>query len=478
MSEKTLIQYFEWYLPCDGKHWNRAAEDAPHLAWLGITDVWLPPAYKCQDGMTDVGYGVYDLYDLGEFYQKGTIPTKYGTREEYLNAVRSIRDHGLGVIADVVLNHRMGADYKEDTIGTKVESSHRLTPVVHNKKLTVWTGFNFPGRNGKYSNFYWNRDHFSGVDWNEKTHFRAIFKLKGHQWSPNVSSENDNYDYLMGANVDFSVPEVAEELKNWGRWYVETTKVNGVRLDAVKHIDSKYYPGWLREIRAHALEKNEDEEFFAVGEYWEKNIWLLMQYLEDCEHSMTVFDVPLQEKFRNASEQGAAFDLTKIFDGTLVKMEPEYAVTIVDNHDTQPGQALYNWVGEWFKPLAYALILLREAGTPCVFYGDLYGIPHDGIPPVPGLEEMLLVRRRYAHGAQVDYFDFPNVIGWTREGGLAVVMSNGGDGWKDMKLGYPGQKFVDALNNRGEEVTIDENGYGRFNVNGGSVSVWIPKQEK
>lgn len=96
---------------------------------------------------------------------------------------------------------------------------------------------------------------------------------------------------------------------------------------------------------------------------------------------------------------------------------------------------------------------------------------------MPGLEEMLLVRRRYAHGAQVDYFDFHNVIGWTREGGMAVVMSNGGDGWKDMKLGYPGQKFVDALKNRGEEVTIDENGYGRFNVNGGSVSVWIPKQD-
>ena len=49
----------------------------------GITDVWLPPAYKAASGKQDAGYGVYDLYDLGEFDQKGSIETKYGTKDEY-----------------------------------------------------------------------------------------------------------------------------------------------------------------------------------------------------------------------------------------------------------------------------------------------------------------------------------------------------------------------------------------------------------
>ena len=77
---KTMMQYFEWYLPNDGFWWKRCAAKAANLADLGITDVWLPPAYK---GTTqeDVGYGVYDMYDLGEFDQKGTIRTKYGTKE-------------------------------------------------------------------------------------------------------------------------------------------------------------------------------------------------------------------------------------------------------------------------------------------------------------------------------------------------------------------------------------------------------------
>lgn len=34
---------------------------------------WLPPAYKGIGGKDEVGYGVYDVYDLGEFDQKGTI---------------------------------------------------------------------------------------------------------------------------------------------------------------------------------------------------------------------------------------------------------------------------------------------------------------------------------------------------------------------------------------------------------------------
>ena len=67
----TMMQYFEWYLP-SGMLWNKMKEEAPNLAACGITALWIPPAYKGNSGINDVGYGVYDLYDLGEFDQKGT----------------------------------------------------------------------------------------------------------------------------------------------------------------------------------------------------------------------------------------------------------------------------------------------------------------------------------------------------------------------------------------------------------------------
>ena len=34
------------------------------------------------------------------------------------------------------------------------------------------------------------------------------------------------------------------------------------------------------------------------------------------------------------------------------------------------GQALESFIESWFKPSAYAIILLRNAGYPCIFYGD------------------------------------------------------------------------------------------------------------
>ena len=63
------MQYFEWYLPNDGNLWNRLKEDASHLSQIGVTAVWIPPCYKATSS-NDVGYGAYDLYDLGEFDQK------------------------------------------------------------------------------------------------------------------------------------------------------------------------------------------------------------------------------------------------------------------------------------------------------------------------------------------------------------------------------------------------------------------------
>ena len=96
----------------------------------------------------------------------------------------------------------------------------------------------------------------------------------------------------------------------------------------------------------------------------------------------------------------------------------------------------------------------------------------------------LKMRKEKAYGSQTDYLDNQNYIGWTREGdeehsdsGLAVVISNSGDGEKRMYIGkkFTGSRFIDALGNCEDEVIIDEDGFGTFKVKGKSVSVWIKK---
>lgn len=470
--ERLLLQGFEWYLPQDGAHWRRLAERAAELKEAGFTDVWLPPAYKGAAGRADVGYGVYDLYDLGEFDQKGSVETKYGTKEEYLSAIEALHQAGLGVIADIVLNHKMGADECETVQAEAVEGNDR-NRVIGQEEISVWTKFTFPGRNKAYSDFVWNHTHFDGVDWDDRQKRQQIFQFAGKDWDEEVDGENGNYDYLMGADLDMANPEVVEELARWGQWYVEETDLDGLRLDAVKHIRFTFFTDWLTRLR-----QSTGKELWAVGEYWSPDVNALLHYMEQSEGVMQLFDVPLHFHFMQASVGDGNFDMSKIFEGTLTGAYPERSVTFVDNHDTQPGQALESWVQPWFKPLAYALILLRREGTPCVFYGDYYGIPDSQIPGMQETLDRLMQVRKDVEGAdQWDYLDDANIIGWVRkkeETCCVVVLTDSVSGQKQMYVGeeYAGRVFRDVLGNRGEEIVINADGTGRFPAEGGSVSIW------
>ncbi|MEO0899198.1 MAG: alpha-amylase [Bacteroidota bacterium] len=492
MSNQTLMQYFHWYLPNDGQLWNKVVQYAEELAENGITALWLPPSYKGAYGSGDVGYGVYDMYDLGEFDQKGSIRTKYGTKDEYLLAVNIAQQKGLKIYADVVFNHRGGGDDTEFVKAVRVNWDNRQFTYGGDVWIEAYTDFHFPGRAGKYSPFKWNYRHFDGVDWAANLEENSIFKFigRGKDWEGMVSDENGNYDYLMFSDIDMSHPEVRTELARWGRWYVGFTGVDGFRLDAVKHIQYSFFREWLQYMR-----KRVKADLFAVGEYWEYDVAKLHTYITHTHGLMHLFDAPLHHNFYQASKEGGSFDMRKILDNSLLQQQPALAVTIVENHDTQPLQALESPVEHWFKPLAYALILMWQDGIPCVFYPDYYGADYrdkgkDGgtydivIEPTTHLRELIRARKDYAYGPQHAYLDHWDVIGFTREGleevpdsGCAVLMSNGhaGNKWMYMGRRNAGKTYVDLLGNHSGKVKIDGNGFGEFRCQAGSVSVWVKK---
>lgn len=481
-ENKTMIQYFEWYLPDNELHWKRCAEQAKDLAACGINMIWLPPAFKGASGNKSVGYDVYDTYDLGEFDQKGSVATKYGTKDDYLNAVHVLQENKIAVITDIVLNHRMGADGTEKVKIQEEVQDDRNQKIGEEREITAWTKFDFPGRKDKYSNFHWNASHFSGTDFDESAKQSGIFRFAGKKWSKDTDHEKGNFDFLMGADVDSDLPEVAEENIRWGEWYMDTVKMDGFRLDAVKHISFESYRKWIEAMQNHAPE---GKKLFVVGEYFSQDIGALVNYMKATEDTINLFDVPLHFNFLEAGTSDGKFDMSHIFDNTLMGTDGMYAVPFVDNHDTQPGQALESFIPQWFKPIAYALILLRQFGTPCVFYGDFYGIPHESIPPVVGLRKLLKIRQLFAYGMERCYFDDQNVVGFTREGddqhkdsGIAVLVTDSIGGSKRMEIGtkFAGQKFYDCMGKNQNVVVIGDDGWGEFFVDDGSVAVWAPQQ--
>ena len=474
----TMMQYFEWYLKPEDDLWNKVISDSSYLSSIGISTVWLPPAYKGSAGIHDTGYGVYDLYDLGEFMQKGDVRTKYGTKEEYIHAVKALQGNGIEVLADIVLNHRLGADGLEDVIAIEDNPLNRTQGISEPRTIRAWTKYNFAGRNDIYSSFKWNWTHFHGVDWDELTQKKSIYLFYGKHWDEQVDKENGNFDYLMGADVDLNNVDVVNELITWAKWYLDQTHVDGFRLDAVKHIRSSFFKEFLDTLR-----ENTGKKLFSIGEYWSANLESLKQFLKETKNAVSLFDVPLHYNFFNASNSNGCYDMRTILDGTLVKSNSEKAITFVDNHDTEPGQSLESWVQPWFKPLAYAIILLRDSGTPCLFFGDYYGIPEKNISPMKKiLEKLVLARKYFAYGPQTDYFDHSNIIGWVREGdydhpdsGMAVILSDGPGGSKVMNVGkrLANHVLYDFTGNVKEPVYIDQEGNGIFYTNGGSVSVWV-----
>lgn len=305
MKNGVMMQYFEWNLPDNGELWKQLKEDARHLHDIGVTAVWIPPAYKgC--GSEDVGYGTYDLYDLGEFDQKGTVRTKYGTKEEMREMIDALHECGISVYLDAVMNHKAGADRVETCMARLVDPDDRDQPLCEPYEIDCWTGFDFPGRGEQYSGFKWHWFHFSGTDYNERDKKTGIYQIVsyGKAWSVGVDCENGNYDYLMFSDIDLDHPDVIAELNRWGVWVTKEMKLDGMRLDAVKHMNDRFVKRFLEAVRAEC-----GKDFYAVGEYWIDDIDTLEGYLANVGYGIDLFDVCLHYNMSKASKEGADYDL-------------------------------------------------------------------------------------------------------------------------------------------------------------------------
>ncbi|KAJ5579593.1 uncharacterized protein N7459_005578 [Penicillium hispanicum] len=481
-----MMQGFEWHVPADQRHWQRLRKALPSLRDAGVDYLWIPPGCK---GMEPhgTGYDLYDLYDIGEFHQKGSRATRWGSKEDLQALVRRAKDIGIGILWDTVLNHKAGADSVERFPALMVEPEDRNVEISEPETIAGWVGFNFPGRAGKYSAMGYHHQHFNGVDWDNLRQRQAIYKISGpgKQWATDVSDEHGNYDYLMFANLDHNNSEVRADIFHWLEWIGTELPISGMRIDAAKH----YSAAFQRDCVDH-LRNTVGANYLLVGEYWRGGVEHLLRYLKVMDYQVSLFDVPLLGQFALASQTERS-DLRKIFRGTLVEQSPKHAVTFVGNHDTQPGQSLETIIVPFFKPIAYALILLRTQGQPCIFYGDLYGIRSGPSlvlsPSCQGkLPVLMRARKHYAYGDQCDYFDKRNCIGFVRYGnifrpsGLACVISNAGATYKRMYVGakHRGEEWTDILEWSAGTVVIDSRGYGIFPVGAKSVSVWVNSQAK
>lgn len=551
----VLFQFFHWFLDRDdsfhaGKPlWSFLKDEAEHLRDIGIDAVWIPPAYKGASGEYSSGYDVYDHFDLGEFNARGSKRTKYGDIEQLNDAINAlhgyiknadgemVRDGNaryVQVYGDIVLNHRAGGSESDYWQAVRVEKDNRTRERWETGfesgliDIKTYTRFDFPERANQYSSFKWLSRHFDSVDTvitirsggNDFTEtggkdgkfiYRFVYNEPGYdpqvkdfeKW---VSLEKGNYDFLQDSDFDYGRFDVREEMKYWGAWFAAKASLDGFRLDAVKHISAGYVREWIGHTRAKAK-----RPFFAVGEYIVGDTTTLHNYLAEVTtrgaypQEISLFDFPLRFKFRNASWAGQEFDLRELNQNTLMTEQPAKAVTFVENHDYQFGRELDSHVKEWFKPLAYAFILLREQGYPCIFFPDYYGSHDNGNHKAQTIgrefiDLLLRLRKQFALGEE-RFYAHSDIAGWIRMGGvpnargaMAVTMSNSYGAVKAIRMNtgrlnkrfyhlatikLDGNRFVisrdryNVFGSKSEGLMTDQEGWAEFVADGGAVTIWI-----
>ncbi len=106
----VIMQAFYWDVPAGGIWWDTIRSKIPEWYEAGISAIWIPPASKGMGGAYSMGYDPYDFFDLGEYNQKGTVETRFGSKQELINMINTAHAYGIKVIADIVINHRAGGD--------------------------------------------------------------------------------------------------------------------------------------------------------------------------------------------------------------------------------------------------------------------------------------------------------------------------------------------------------------------------------
>jgi alpha-amylase len=440
------MQAFYWDCPRENHKafhwWSYVSEKIPALAKVGFTSLWLPPAHKAANIFgPSMGYDPYDYYDLGEYDQKGTIPTWFGAKTDLLALIEMAHEHNMTVLADMVINHNSGADAAE------------VNPITGQER---WTRFQPQSRKFPRN---WECFHPSMYETWDEGAFGDM---------PDLSHRN---------------PYVYTEILNLARWLVEEVGFDGFRYDFVKG----YGANTVTAIQEYRYMRN-GQLFrpYGVAEFWD-NAHAIENWVDLTNFSnsnpVDAFDFPLRETLKALCDQ-YGFNLRSLTTAdTVLRVQPQTTVTFVENHDLRDeGRPIVN-----DKLLAYSYILTHE-GYPCIFWKDYFNYNLALEDTSNGISALVQAHEKYAGGrTDVLYVDDSLYImqrtGYEDKPGLIYVLNNRGDAWNGTWVStrwqnttfFPVAWWSKTDLNRPGEQRINGNGWGQFYAPPRGFTVYAPR---
>ena len=325
----VMLQGFYWDSYSDTQ-WTKLTSQADELA-ATFDLIWIPQSGNC--GGQSMGYDDLYWFPGGNHYT-----SSFGTEQELRTMIQTFKSKGLGTIADVVINHRKNfsnwVDFPAETY-KGVTYQLKSTDIVGDD---YWYDSNNTKR--------WTRDCADAQTWP-------------------LSQNNDTGEGWSGLrDLDHKSTNVQDNVKAYTKMLLDDLGYIGFRYDMVKGYSGSFT----------ATYNNYAQPQFSVGECWDSSN-TIKNWIDATSKTSAAFDFQFRYTVRNAANNGNWAALAQQNDGNwpLVSSNFEsgsyrqYAVTFVENHDTERRS---NAEQDPLKKdtLAANAYLLAMPGTPCVFF--------------------------------------------------------------------------------------------------------------
>ncbi|MBO4801838.1 MAG: starch-binding protein [Bacteroidaceae bacterium] len=325
----VMLQGFYW----DGfgdAQWTRLEKQAEELAPY-FSLVWIPQSGNC--GGTSMGYD--DLYWFDDYN------SSFGSEQQLRSLIKTFKDKGIGTIADVVINHR--------------------------RNVTNWV--DFPKETYKGVTYEMVSTDICANDDGGKTKTWAT--QNGYSLS-SASDTGEGWDGMR--DLDHTSTNVQTIVKAYLDFLLNELGYAGFRYDMVKGYAGKYTK----------LYNESSKPQFSVGECWD-GTETIRKWIDATEKTSAAFDFQFRYTVRNAVNEGNWVRLGQTNDGNYPLVSSYYqngtyrqwAVTFVENHDTEYRSASAQQDPIKKDTLAANAHLLASPGTPCVFLKHWKAYKHE-----------------------------------------------------------------------------------------------------
>lgn len=308
----VMLQGFYWN-SYDDTNWTNLKSQVNDFA-DNFSLVWLPQSGKCLGNSQTMGYKPYYYFNQN---------SSFGTEAELRDLIKTYKGKGIGMVADVVVNHH-------DTDG--------------------W--FTFPAEVYKGVTYQFKSTDIVANDDKGKTAKEAT--KQGISLSKN-NDEGEDWDGCR--DLDHKSQNVQTIIKAYLKYLKDDLGYTGFRYDMVKGFSGSHVADYNKSVGVE----------YSVGEYWDSNA-RIQSWINATLKNSAAFDFQFRYNVRDAinSNNWAALKSTN----NLIndKNWRQYAVTFVENHDME-----YRSSSEQQDPirrdtLAANAYLLAMPGTPCVFF--------------------------------------------------------------------------------------------------------------